>query len=576
MGRSLSYADTATQYARDVVAGDIVAGELTRLACQRHLDDLERNWEYTFDADRAARACRFIELLPHIEGPLAVAGELIRLEPWQVFIISSLFGWVNSSTRLRRYRSAYIAVARKNGKSILASGIALYMLCADGEVGAQVYSCATTREQARIVWKAGRTMVSRTPGLRRKFGVKNYAHHIEIPSNNSIFRPLSRDTGGNLDGLNISCAIIDELHAHKTRELYDVIDTATGARSQPLILMITTAGFDPSSICYERQVYTQQVLRGDSWDPSWFGLIYTVDKEDLEDQERLLTDETLWAKANPNLDVSVSRDDMRRKAVQALAVKSSRPNYLTKHLNVWVEGGSSWLDIVAWDATEDPDLDIADYEGLPCWIAADLASKLDVACVAYVFERIDGDGHAVFVRHYVSEREADRSRNSQYAGWAADDHLIVTPGDVTDYGQIEADLRQAAVDYDVVCVAVDPWQAEHMRQRLDAEGLPTLELRQSVQSLSEPMKSLEAAIVSGKIVHERDPVLRWMLGNVVCHVNAKDEIYPRKDRPEQKIDGAVALIMAYGRALSDDLGVLDGSEVLDIFADEEKKHEKNS
>ena len=576
MGRSLSYADTATQYARDVVAGDIVAGELALLACQRHLDDLDRDWEYTFDADRAARACRFIELLPHIKGPLAVKRELIRLEPWQVFIVSSLFGWVNSDTGLRRYRSAYIAVARKNAKSTLASGIGLYMLCADGETGAEVYSAATTREQARIVWADARAMVARTPGLRRKFGVKNYAHRVEIPSNNSVFRPLSRDTGGNLDGLNISCAIIDELHAHKTRELYDVIDTATGARSQPLILMITTAGFDSSSICYERQVYTQQVLRGDSEDPSWFGLIYTVDKEDLEDQERLLTDEALWAKANPNLDVSVSRDDMRRKAVQALAVKSSRPNYLTKHLNVWVEGGSSWLDIVAWDATEDPDLDIADYEGLPCWIAADLASKLDVACVAYVFERIDGDGHAVFVRHYVSEREADRSRNSQYAGWAADDHLIVTPGDVTDYGQIEADLRQAAVDYDVVCVAVDPWQAEHMRQRLDAEGLPTLELRQSVQSLSEPMKSLEAAIVSGKIVHERDPVLRWMLGNVVCHVNAKDEIYPRKDRPEQKIDGAVALIMAYGRALSDDLGVLDGSEVLDIFADEEKKHEKNS
>ena len=276
--------------------------------------------------------------------------------------------------------------------------------------------------------------------------------------------------------------------------------------------MITTAGFDPSSICYERQVYTQQVLRGDSWDPSWFGLIYTVDKEDLEDQETLLTDESLWQKSNPNLDVSVSRDDMRRKSVQALAVKSSRPNYLTKHLNVWVEGGSSWLDIVAWDATEDPGLDISDYIGQQCWIAADLASKIDVACVAYVFDRIDGPGHAVFVRHYVSERAADRSRNSQYAGWAADQHLIVTPGDVTDYGKIEEDIRQAAVDYDVACVAVDPWQAEHLRQRLDADGLPTLELRQSVQSLSEPAKSLEASIISGNIVHGSDPVLRWMLG----------------------------------------------------------------
>jgi len=576
VGRSLSYADTATQYARDVVAGDIVAGELTRLACQRHLDDLDRDWEYTFDADRDARACRFIELLPHIEGPLAVAGELIKLEPWQVFIISSLFGWIHRGTSLRRYRSAYIAVARKNGKSILASGIALYMLCADGEVGAQVYSCATTREQARIVWKAGRTMVARTPGLRRKFGAKNFAHHIEIPQNNSIFRPLSRDTGGNLDGLNISCAIIDELHAHKTRELYDVIDTATGARSQPLILMITTAGFDPSSICYERQVYTQQVLRGDSWDPTWWGIVYTVDEDDLKEPERLLKDESLWAKANPNLDVSIYKDDLHRKAVQALAVKSARPNYLTKHLNVWVEGGSSWLDIVAWDACEDRDLNIADYEGRQCWIAADLASRIDVACVAYVFERIGGPGHAVFVRHYVSERAAEESRNSQYSGWRDDDHLIVTPGDATDYSQIEADIVQAAQRFDVVCLAFDPYQGEQMRQNLDAEGLQTLELRQSVQTMSEPMKALEAAIIGGKIVHERDPVLRWMLGNVTCYVNAKDEIYPRKDRPEQKIDGAVALIMAYGRALSDDLGVLDGSEIKDIFSDQEKKQEKKS
>ena len=566
MGRPLIYAETATQYARDVVAGDTVAGELTRLACQRHLDDLDRDWQYEFDAARADRACRFIGLLPHIKGRLA--GQLIRLEPWQIFIVASIFGWINRDTGLRRYRSAYIAVARKNAKSTLSSGIALYMLCADNESGAEVYSAATTREQARIVWADARAMVARTPGLRRKFGVKNYAHHIEMPSENSIFRPLSRDTGGNLDGLNVHCAIIDELHAHKTRELYDVIDTATGARDQPLILMITTAGFDPSSICYERQVYTQQVLRGDSWDPSWFGLIYTVDKQDLEDQERLLTDESLWQKSNPNLDVSVSRDDMRRKAVQALAVKSSRPNYLTKHLNVWVEGGASWLDIVAWDATEDPDLDISAYIGQQCWIAADLASKIDVACVAYVFDRIDGPGHAVFVRHYVSERAADRSRNSQYAGWAADQHLIVTPGDVTDYGKIEDDLRQAAVDYDVACVAVDPWQAEHLRQRLDADGLPTLELRQSVQSLSEPSKSLEAAIISGNIVHEPDPVLRWMMGNVVCHVNNKDEIYPRKSRPEQKIDGAVALIMAYGRAISDEMGALDGSEVRDIFGDQ--------
>lgn len=549
-GLTRDYVAIATQYAEDVVAGVIPACAYVQQACQRQLTDLAREgFAYRFDGERAAHVCRFVELLPHIKGKWAREKRRLVLEPWQVFILTTVFGWVDEAGH-RRFRVTYNEIPRKNGKSSFTSGVGLYLLTADDEEGAEVYSAATTRDQAKIVWQDARQMVLRSTGMQQRFGVEASAHSVYVDDTASAFKALSRDHGGNLDGLNIHGGLIDELHAHKTRDVWDVIDTGTGSREQSLIWAITTAGFNRAGICYEKRSYTLKVLSGAVDDPTWFGIIYTVDEADLEDEERLFTDAAVWQKANPNWGVSVNPADIARKARQALETPSSRNNFLTKHLNVWVNADTAWMDMLVWDRCADPELQIEDFAGEPCHVAADLASKVDIASIAFVFER---EGHYYgFVRNYLNEDAAEEGRNSQYSGWARTGSLVVTPGSVTDYEVIEDDIRQAATDYRITELALDPWQAEHMRQRLAEDGLQTIEFRQTVANMSEPMKQLQALVLQGRFHHNGDPVLTWMMSNVVAHLDAKDNIYPRKEFPANKIDGVVALIMALGRAMATD------------------------
>ena len=539
-------------YALSVVRQETPACLYVRQACQRFLDDLDDPPNgYSMDEDKAARACKFISLLPHIKGEWAREGRRIDLEPWQKFILTNVFGWVDHRGR-RRYKTVYIEVPRKNAKSTLSSGVGLYCEVADDEEGAEVYSAATTREQAQIVWRDAKRMVDRSQGLRGRFGVQTSAHSIYVDHTASVFRPLSRDQGGNLDGLNVHCAIVDELHAHKTRDVYDVLETGTGSRSQPLIWMITTAGFNRAGICYEQRSYVLKILSGAIKDPEYFGIVYTVDPEDLEDEERLLTDPYVWRKANPNWGVSVNPEDVERKARKAFQVPSSRANFLTKHLDVWVNADTAWMDMIAWESCGDVSLDMSQFRGESCWVAADLASKIDIASIAYVFER---EGHYyAFVRHYLNEEAAEEGKNSQYSGWARMGRLILTPGNVTDYQWIEDDLRTAASDHRIAEAGFDPWQAEALRQRLSDDGMQTIELRQTVANLSEPMKQLQALVLQRRFHFDGCPVLTWMASNVVARLDEKDNIYPRKEFAENKIDGIVALIMAMSLALAHQKG----------------------
>lgn len=532
------YFAIALAYAEQVVSGEIIACKYVRLACERQLKDLSREkFNYVFDVSRANHICAFIEMLPHIKGEWS--GTAIALEPWQIFILTTVFGWVDSNG-YRRFKTVYDEIPRKNAKSTLSSGVALYCLVADGEAGAEVYSAATTRDQARIVWQDAKRMVERCPGLRRRFGVETSAHAVFSEKSASSLKALSRDQGGNLDGLNVHAGIIDELHAHKTREVFDVIETATGARRQPLLWLITTAGFNRAGICYEQRSYLIKILTGVTVDEEYFGIIYTIDDDDD------WTSPESWQKANPNWGKSVNPDDIARKARKAMTMSAAQNNFLTKHLNVWVNADTAWMDMVSWERCGNPDLHLENFAGRTCYIAVDLASKLDIASVAYAFP--DGEEITIFVKNYLSEYAVENSTNSQYSGWASDERLIVTPGAMTDYGAIENDLRAAAVMFDLCEVAYDPWQANYLAQRLMDEGLPMVELRQTVQNISEPMKELEALVVAGKLEHDACPVMSWMVSNVVCHIDAKDNIYPRKEQPENKIDGVVALIMAIGRA----------------------------
>lgn len=541
----VSFGARAERYARAVVAGEVVACKWVRLACERHLVDLARpasdDWPWTFDDERASRVCRFVEMLPHIKGRWARKRLLIKLEDWQVFVLAVPFGWVHHETRLRRFKRAYIEVPRKNAKSTLSCGVGLYMLTADGEPGAEVYSAATTGDQARIVFDVSRAMARRDLRFCATFGVDVQRHGLYVPDDEGKFEPLNAE-GSTLDGLSPHCAIIDELHAHKRRDLYDVLDTATGARDQAMLWMITTAGSNRSGICYEQRTHVAKILDGVVHDETYFGIVYTLDEHDD------WADPAVWAKANPNYGVSVLESDMEMAARKAMSMPSAKNAFLTKRLNVWVNADSAWMDMRAWDACADPALSIDDFEGAECIAALDLASKVDIAARVLLFER---EGvYYVFGRYYLPERAVEDGRNSQYRGWVRSGRLTATPGNVTDYSVIEADLLEDAARYTLVEVPYDPFQATQLSTRMAEEGLPMVEMRPTTLNFSEPMKLLEALVLERKLRHDGDPVLAWMVSNVVCHRDAKDNIYPRKEREENKIDGLVALIMALGRALA--------------------------
>ena len=550
-----SYLQRARAYAERVVTRAEVAGRFERLTCQRFIDDLDRRqgsdgFPFRFDEAAGARACRFVDLMPHIKGewakPVYIDGQIsyakLNMEDWQVFKTINLFGWVHIVSGLRRFRRAYEEVARKNAKSTWAAAVLLLLLAADGEAGAQVYSAATTGEQAREVFDVARNMADREPVFKARFGVDVGKHDITIPSTASGAKPLNAE-GSTLDGLNIHGAIVDELHAHKTRALFDVLDSATGARSQPLIVMITTAGSDRSGICYEQRDYTIKVLERTLVDETWFGIIFTLDEGDL------WHDPAVWRKANPNYGVSVKPDDMEAACRKALATPSAQGNFLTKRMNIWVNADSAWMDMQAWDRCADRTLTVERVKHLPCVLALDLASKVDVAAEVRVFSDEAAGQYYLIPVFWLPERAIEQGRNSQYDGWRRSGHLQVTDGDVIDFDLIEEQLKSDMAQLQVTEVPFDPWQATQLASHMMDAGAPMVEYRQTVQNMSEPMKMLESLVLQRKITHDGNPMMTWMISNVVCHRDAKDNIYPRKEREENKIDGPVAAIMGLGRSM---------------------------
>ena len=526
-----------TAYAQAVINDEILACKFVKQSCQRHLDDLERSDVY-FDEEAASHALDFYQFTTHIKG--VKAGTPIELEPWQQFIVGSVFGWKRTEDDLRRYRTAYVEVARKNGKSALLSGIGLYLTGFDGEGGAEVYSAATTREQARIVFNDAKLMAERSPVLRRLFGTHKL--NIHVMSTASKFEPLSADANS-LDGLNVHGGLIDELHAHKTRDVWDVIETATGARTQPLMFAITTAGFNRNGICYELREYLAKVLQGVVDDDSIFGVIYTLDDEDS------WLDESVWLKANPNLGVSVRWDDIQRLAKKAKEMTTARNNFLTKRLNVWVNAESAWLDMEKWERCP-PLADDAVLSSAPCVVGLDLANKLDVAAAVAVFE-VAGELH-VKCRFWLPTDAIEikaRSIGNKYQAWAESGYLTLTEGAVIDHEVIEEDLRCWLAEYSIEEIAFDPWGSVQLATRLASDGAPMVELPQTTKNFSEAMKEVEALVISGRLHHGDNPMLTWMMSNVTARVDANENVFPRKEHPDNKIDGAVAMFSAVSRIL---------------------------
>ncbi|MDE9495834.1 terminase large subunit [Xenorhabdus bovienii] len=548
------------RYAERVVAGEIVSGELVRLACQRFLDDLAHGEErgISFSEPRAQHILNFYKFVPHVKG--ALAGKPIELMDWHVFILINIFGFVrplmdeqtgeivlrnDGSGRpvmVRRYRTAYNEVARKNAKSTLSSGIGLYMTGADSEGGAEVYSAATTRDQARIVFEDAKSMIKQArPTLGRLFAFNKLAIYQEQSA--SKFEPLSSDAN-NLDGLNIHCGIVDELHAHKTRDVWDVLETATGARLQSLLFGITTAGFNKEGICYELRDYAVKVLRGQVDDDTFFGIIYTLDKEDDP------FDETVWQKANPGLGICKRWDDLRRLAKKAREQVSARHNFFTKHMNLWVTAESAWMDMLKWDDSEPlaPPHELKTY---PMWVGVDLANKIDICAAVKVWQGNNGHVHADF-KFWLPEDRIERCSRQMaelYRKWGEMGVLTLTDGEVVDHTQIKEELQHWVAGENLKEIGFDPWSATQFSRALAEEGLPLIEVSQTVRNLSEAMKSLEALVYSGQFHHNDHPIMNWMMSNVTAKPDKNDNIFPNKSTPEAKIDGPVALFTALSRLL---------------------------
>jgi phage terminase large subunit-like protein len=538
----MSHARAATKYARDVVAGRILACKWVRLACERHLTDLERDWDYRFDASKADRACEFVELLPHVKGKWARDRQTLNLSPWQSFILASLFGWVREDGR-RRFRKASVYVPRKNGKSALAAAVGVRMFAADGEAGAEVYSGAATEQQAWEVFGPARQMVNLTPDLQAGLGITVNAKTL-VTGDLSKFAPIIGKPG---DGSSPHCAIIDEYHEHASSEQYDTMLTGMGAREQPLMFVISTAGDDIEGPCYDDWRTVQGVLDGTIDDPEHFGIVYTIDEgDDWTSVEAL-------RKANPNIGVSVEEDFLL--ARQREAVQNARHQYRfqIKHLNVWVSSRAAFYNVARWRELGNPRLDISTMAGSPCYIGLDLASKVDVAAMGLLFPPAESGGRWRYIsRFYVPEERLEAPDADRYRGWAADGHLIVTDGTGIDLQRIQDDIADLAGVVTVQGVAYDPWQAAQLAGNLERMGLLAIEYRQTVQMMSEPMKESEAMILGGLIEHDANPAMSWMVANVVAKHDAKDNVYPRKERPADKIDGAVAMITALGMALREE------------------------
>lgn len=541
-----NYFEISCRYARGVLSGRIPACSLVKKACERQLDDLDRYGDgkrFIYDAEAGDRICWFIEHLTHVKGELA--GQEIKLEPWQVFILHTTFSW-KTTEGIRRFRRVYIEVPRGNGKSSLSSGVALFCLCGDREPGAEVYSFATTRDQAKIVFGDAKEMARQNPKLKRAFDLQVLATSLYVPKTNSYFQAKSAE-GSTLDGLNTHLAVIDELHAHKTRAVYDVVETSLGKRCNSLMWVITTAGFDTAGICYEVRSFVKQILNKEAQDESQFGIIYGLDEGDDWTSEEALQ------KANPNWGVSVRPEIITSLQAKAIARPSAANNFKTKHLDVWCSAASSWMDMPAWNLCR-RSIALSDFEGFDCYMGLDLGAKNDLTAKVLVFP-VEENGrlnYYVFGTYYAPRAALLKSGNSQYDGWETLGYLKVTEGAVTDFNQIEADILEDCSRFRVKSVAYDPWQATQLATRLSDNDVPMVEYRNTVRNMSDPMKWLEALVQDKRLIHEGDPALTWMMGNVVAKRDFKDNVFPRKEVYENKIDGAVALIMALGLCVNEE------------------------
>jgi phage terminase large subunit-like protein len=551
-----SHAARAIQYAEDVHSQKILACVEVRQAAKRFLNDLrkskKKSYRWTYGETPANRFCKFFEGFRHYKNDFkgnASAGRNFRLEPWQLFGVCNIFGWVDKKTGLRRFTEVYWEVPKKNGKTPMAAGIGLFCFAADREFGAEVFAgAATMKASTDGLFLAVKQMAESSAAFREAFGVWVNSGSLVIQSNNSTFKPLKAKPQ---DGPSAHCVIADEYHEYKTDRLIEWARGCMTARSQPLLVEITTAGTDTTTPCYAKHLEVQEVLEGRRTNERLWCVIYTVDKGIV------FTSKKAILMANPNYGVSVNPEQIEHDQEQAKQSTIRQNEFKTKNLNIWVNQKVSWMNMVKWDACADKKLRIEDFNLETCIEGVDLASRRDTVSTARMFKRVieEKDHYYCFMRHYLNEQEIRDPRHTHYQAWADAGHLIETPGDITSYLKVNDDLAADSGSLVLRELVFDPFHAapliQFLRERGDWNNAVTIiDLKQNEEQQSIPMKEFEAVIYDGRFHFDGNPVMSWMIGNTACKKSERENWRPIRKHVDQKIDGTIAILLAFARWLA--------------------------
>jgi phage terminase large subunit-like protein len=543
---STHYTDLAIQYCEDVLSNKITACKQIHQACKRHLDDLAAidgvpGYPYTYSIEKAEKVCQFVSRLPHVSGRWAILkNNRFTLQPWQAFFLVSLFGWLHKDSGFRRFREALLSVPRKNGKSFLASAICLYMLLCDSEPGSQIFCCSNTMEQSLTVFRPCKLMVEQLPNLRNAFEIEANAKSLVIPDGSRCVPQV----GVAHDGQSAHLAVLDEYHEAKDDTLYLSLSQSMGARTQPIMLITTTAGTTIEGPCHTFQKECEQMLDGSIDRPELFAMVYTIDAT-----TDWTTDLALQM-ANPNLGVSVSLEGLKTEHRNAIRSAAKQNSFKTKKLNLWVNSASGWMNMQRWTECEDRNLKPEFFEGKPCVMSADFSTKLDMTCVLKLFTV--GDTVYCFPRFYLPSDVALDPTKTMYSKWVQEGYLTVCEGSQIDMEQVLEDTVADIERYKPTEFAFDAWRAEMFTEFLSKQ-CPSVTLAQipmQPRHLSPAMFEVEALVVSKHLRHPANPVLSWSIANVMVKPDLKGNIFPRKsgNKTENKIDGALCLIMCVSRA----------------------------
>jgi len=542
----------ATDYALRVVNGKENVCDYVQWACQRHLKDLRRkNWPFEFSEHRANHVLEFVGHLKHYKGPFA--GKAFEPLPWQVFVLANLFGWIDRKTGRRRFRRAYIEIPRKNGKTFLAGAIGLYGLFADQEEGPEIYTAATSKDQASLAYKDSRALYDACAPLH-DYGKATF-YDLQFPERKGVMKPVSSESK-RLDGLNPHFAIFDELHAWepvKGEALWDVFADGMGARAQPLILCITTAGFNQMGVCWKQREFVINMLRGNKGydDDKYFGMIFTLDEGDD------YRDRRMWKKANPNLGQGKEEEYLEGQVKEAEQMASRENAVKNKQFNIWTKAETKWLDVERWSKLSVDFFDDGELHGQRCFLGVDLSATRDLTATVYMFPSTR-ERRTLFLypRFFIPEETLEiraRKEKIPYPDWHREGFIQATPGNVVDYDFIREDINSHKELFNIQEIGIDPWNMAAIAPKLIEDGFEVVQVRQGYASLSSPCKEFEKLILQERIHHDGNPVMNWCVENVTVDRDPADNIKPKKDTNQFfRIDGVSAAVTGLARLLEEE------------------------